>query len=179
MLNFSIGYWCCLWGVQGALNLLDLVSFDADTFSQAVHAKGAAIQNCCRFIDGTVRPIAQPKKNQRVMFSDHKRVHCIKFQVCACWYACMQLIKVIFCTAVSCHTQWHDCPFVWAHELRADAMMHSCWEQVGLWQNCTHCTNKVANTMLSMVIQFINCHKPSWIDNTTTWIQQINEQSSS
>lgn len=39
------------------------------------------MQNCWGFIDGTVREIARPLRNQRVMYSGHKRVHCIKFQV--------------------------------------------------------------------------------------------------
>ena len=41
---------------------------------------GAPLQNCFGFIDGTVREIARPKFNQRVMYNGHKRVHGIKFQ---------------------------------------------------------------------------------------------------
>ena len=64
------------------LTELDLVWLNPELFSAAVAAKGAALNNCWGFIDGTVRPIARPKRNQRIMFSGHKRVHCIKFQVC-------------------------------------------------------------------------------------------------
>ena len=41
---------------------------------------GAPLQNCFGFIDGTVREIARPKFNQRVMYNGHKGVHGIKFQ---------------------------------------------------------------------------------------------------
>ena len=63
------------------LTTLDLVWFDLAAFSDAVYSKGAALDNCFGFIDGTVRPVARPTRSQRVLFSGHKRVHCIKFQV--------------------------------------------------------------------------------------------------
>ena len=49
-------------------------------FANAVHAKGAALDNCCSFVDGTVRPICPPKRNQRVVYNGQKRVHAMKFQ---------------------------------------------------------------------------------------------------
>jgi len=49
-------------------------------YANAVHAKGAALDNCWGFIDGTVRPICRPKRNQRVVYNGHKRVHALKFQ---------------------------------------------------------------------------------------------------
>ena len=51
-----------------------------DTYARSVHAKGAALQNCFGFVDGTVRPIARPDEHQRMMYNGHKRVHAIKFQ---------------------------------------------------------------------------------------------------
>ena len=45
-----------------------------------MYAKGAALENCFGFIDGTVRPIARPDENQRVVYNGHKRVHALKFQ---------------------------------------------------------------------------------------------------
>lgn len=60
---------------------LNLVWFDAKSFASAVHAKGGPLTQCIGFINGTVRPIARPIVNQRIMYSGHKRVHCIKFQV--------------------------------------------------------------------------------------------------
>lgn len=64
------------------LTSLDLVWLDPEMFSQAVEAKGAPLHQCWGFIDGTPRPIARPIRNQRIMFSGHKRTHCLKFQVC-------------------------------------------------------------------------------------------------
>ena len=49
-------------------------------YAEAVHDKGAALQNCFGFVDGTLRRIARPKRNQRVTYNGHKRVHGIKFQ---------------------------------------------------------------------------------------------------
>ena len=42
-------------------------------FSQSVYRKGTALENCRGFIDGTVRPVARPGENQRVLFNGHKR----------------------------------------------------------------------------------------------------------
>ena len=41
-------------------------------FANAIAQKGAALHNCFGFVDGTVRPICCPGKNQRV--------HSLKFQ---------------------------------------------------------------------------------------------------
>ena len=49
-------------------------------FADAVHQKGAPLNNCWGFVDGTVRPICRPEKNQRILYNGHKRVHSIKFQ---------------------------------------------------------------------------------------------------
>ena len=38
------------------------------------------MDNCWGFIDGTVRPICRPSRNQRVVYNGHKRVHAIQFQ---------------------------------------------------------------------------------------------------
>ena len=51
-----------------------------ESFARAIHEKGAALDNCWGFVDGTVRPICRPKEHQRVMYNDHKRVHGLKFQ---------------------------------------------------------------------------------------------------
>ena len=50
-----------------------------EVYANAVHQKGAALQNCFGFIDGTVRPIAKPGVNQRIVYNGHKRVHSLKF----------------------------------------------------------------------------------------------------
>ena len=49
-------------------------------FANAVHNKGAALDNCWGFVDGTIRPICRPLRNQRVVYNGHKRIHAIKFQ---------------------------------------------------------------------------------------------------
>lgn len=66
------------------LTSLDLVWLDPGLFSNAIHRKGAPLDQVWGFIDGTVRPTAKPVRLQRIMYSGHKRVHCLKFQVCCC-----------------------------------------------------------------------------------------------
>lgn len=51
-----------------------------EQYAEAVASKGAALDNCFGFIDGTVRPICRPGENQRIVYNGHKRVHAIKFQ---------------------------------------------------------------------------------------------------
>ena len=50
------------------------------TYSEAIHDKGAALDSCFGFVDGTVRPISKPGVNQRAVYNGHKRVHALKFQ---------------------------------------------------------------------------------------------------
>ena len=45
-----------------------------------MYQKSGAIYNCFGFVDGTVRPVSRPRKNQRVLYNGHKKVHAIKFQ---------------------------------------------------------------------------------------------------
>jgi len=59
-------------------NLLNLRSLEEYTY--AISRKGAPLNNCFGFVDGTVRPITRPGENQRVLYNGHKRVHAIKFQ---------------------------------------------------------------------------------------------------
>ena len=49
-------------------------------YADAIAQKGAPLENCFGFIDSTVRPIARPDTNQRIVYNGHKRVHAIKFQ---------------------------------------------------------------------------------------------------
>ena len=51
-----------------------------ETYAQAITNKGAALPNCFGFVDGTVRQISRPGKNQRMVYNGHKRVHALKFQ---------------------------------------------------------------------------------------------------
>ena len=58
--------------------LLNYVSLQA--YADAVFLKGAPLENCFGFIDGTVRPISRPGEHQRLVYSGHKTVHSLKFQ---------------------------------------------------------------------------------------------------
>ena len=49
-----------------------------EEFANAIHSRGAALQNCWGFVDGTVRPICRPGQHQRMVYNGHKRVHAIK-----------------------------------------------------------------------------------------------------
>ena len=42
--------------------------------------EGVALQNCWGFVDGTVRPVSRPGRNQRVLYNGHKQIHSIQFQ---------------------------------------------------------------------------------------------------
>ncbi|XP_067040714.1 uncharacterized protein [Acropora muricata] len=66
------------------LENLDVDWINAQTFADAIHAAGATLPNCWGFIDGTLRPCCRPIRNQRILFSGHKRVHGIKFQSVVC-----------------------------------------------------------------------------------------------
>ena len=52
-----------------------------ERFAEVVHQKGSPLDNCCGFVDGTVRPICRPSTvNQRLLYNGRKRVHGIKLQ---------------------------------------------------------------------------------------------------
>ena len=51
-----------------------------EAYATAVRNSGAALLNCWGFVDGTVRPVCRPGRNQRVLHSGHKKVHSFKFQ---------------------------------------------------------------------------------------------------
>ena len=50
------------------------------SYADSISRKGASLNNCFGFIDGTVRPISRPGHAQRVVYNGHKRVHSLKFQ---------------------------------------------------------------------------------------------------
>ena len=50
------------------------------TYPDAIHNKGAALDNCFGFVNGTVRPISRPIVNKRTVYNGNKRVHALKFQ---------------------------------------------------------------------------------------------------
>ncbi|KAF4137475.1 DDE superfamily endonuclease [Phytophthora infestans] len=49
-------------------------------YAAAVVARGSPIDRCIGFIDGTVRGIARPVRNQRQCYNGHKRKHALKYQ---------------------------------------------------------------------------------------------------
>ena len=58
----------------------DILSPDQlEMYAAAITARGVPLPNCFGFIDGTVRPIARPGENQRIMYNGNKRVHALKF----------------------------------------------------------------------------------------------------
>nr|XP_058957409.1 uncharacterized protein LOC131784603 [Pocillopora verrucosa] len=51
-----------------------------EQYATVITEKGAALDNCFGFVDGTVRPISKPGDMQRIVYNGHKRVHALKFQ---------------------------------------------------------------------------------------------------
>ena len=49
-------------------------------YADSVHGSGAPLTNCWGFIDGTVRQVCKPGRNQRTLYNGHKKVHALKFQ---------------------------------------------------------------------------------------------------
>ena len=41
-------------------------------YADAVSNRGAALDNCFGFVDGTVKPICRPDFNQRLVYNGHK-----------------------------------------------------------------------------------------------------------
>ena len=68
-----------------------------EEFATVVHNKGAALQNCWGFVDGTVRPICRPGQNQKCLLSIQ-------------WSQKSPRHKV----SINCNTQWSRCQSVWA-----------------------------------------------------------------
>ena len=51
-----------------------------EMYAAAITSRGAPLQNCFGFLDGTVRPIALPGDNQRILYNGQKWVHALKLQ---------------------------------------------------------------------------------------------------
>ena len=49
-------------------------------FADAIHEKGAAVDNCWGFVDGSMEPVCRADRFQRVIYNGHKRVHALKYQ---------------------------------------------------------------------------------------------------
>ena len=61
-------------------NLSFLTPIKLEEYCRAIKRKGAALDNCFGFINGTVHPICRPTVNQRMLYNGHKKIHALKFQ---------------------------------------------------------------------------------------------------
>lgn len=59
---------------------VDAILGKIDLFCDAVRAKGAPLDRCWGFIDGTIRKISRPDRWQRIYYNGWKRVHGLKYQ---------------------------------------------------------------------------------------------------
>ena len=62
------------------LNQPLLSPINLELYANAVHDKGAALGNCWRYDDGTVRALSRPNEFQIILYNGHKKVHALKFQ---------------------------------------------------------------------------------------------------
>ena len=65
----------------GCLDQPWLSEDNLQNFGKAVADKDVPFNNIWGFIDGTCRPNCRPTFNQRLLYSGHKRVHGLKFQI--------------------------------------------------------------------------------------------------
>ena len=79
--NHVINFMYDRWGhLVKTMNQQWLASVNLQLLVDTIHASGSPLHNCCGFIDGSVRPICRPRKDQRILYNGHKKVHAIKFQ---------------------------------------------------------------------------------------------------
>ena len=62
------------------MNQRRLALVNLQLFADKIHASVSPLYNCWGFIDGTDLPICRPRKDQRILYSGHKKVNAIKFQ---------------------------------------------------------------------------------------------------
>ncbi|EGZ22266.1 hypothetical protein PHYSODRAFT_489016 [Phytophthora sojae] len=78
--NFMLGLvydkYKCLLTIECGL----LTSSRLEEYAAAVAQRGAPEPRCIGFIDGTVRAIARPTRNQKQVYNGHKRKHALKHQ---------------------------------------------------------------------------------------------------
>lgn len=75
------------WVIEHHLHRLQSLSqpwLDHEQFAAAVLARGAACDNVFAFIDGTLKHTCRPRKNQKEVYSGHKRHHGLKYQAVQC-----------------------------------------------------------------------------------------------
>ena len=57
-----------------------LASAKLQQYAKAIHDRGAPLDNCFAFVDGTIQRVCRPGQNQRALYNGHKRVHANKSQ---------------------------------------------------------------------------------------------------
>lgn len=58
---------------------VDRIARAAPAYAAAIFARGAPLNGCWGFIDGTARHIARPSVDQEIFYSGHERAHSLKF----------------------------------------------------------------------------------------------------
>ena len=84
-------------------NPLVLSPDNLQIYAEAIHEKGAPLENCFGFIDGTIRPICRPGQHQRLVYNGPQKdslveisVRCItKRDYCAHIWSSWQVVKRI------------------------------------------------------------------------------------
>ena len=79
--NHVINFVYDRWGhLLKTMNQQWLAPVNLQLFTDTVYASGSQLHNCWGFINGTVRPICRPRRDQRILCDGHKKVQVIKFQ---------------------------------------------------------------------------------------------------
>lgn len=63
-------------------------------YADVIHAKGAPLENCFGFIDGTVRPIARPDQHQRIVYAFLSPPQNKTHKCCSCLSSVYWAIKI-------------------------------------------------------------------------------------
>ena len=72
---------CTVFMIDGAICWLSRANLER--FAAAIQVRGATLENCWAFVDGTVRPISRPGKNQRVLYNGTQENSCYKIPECS------------------------------------------------------------------------------------------------
>ena len=132
---------------------LNLVWLDPAPFSDAMHSPGAALNNYWPFIAGTVRPIAWPTRNQNLMFSGQKRVHCIQFSGL---FLVLLIEELSNCFMLYTYSRWSlqmDYLRICLAPMKERRMMLLCLQKVGWPKSLLSSGNQMGNLTLPLVIQ--------------------------
>ena len=59
---------------------MEVSSFKVFVYANVVHVKGAPLENCWGFVDGTVTAVCRQEESQQIVYNTRKRLNGIKFQ---------------------------------------------------------------------------------------------------